>query len=167
MAREESDREDLIADAVALVNRAEFAVKFIDDPVVVGYRKDGSVSFYFGQDEVYQFNSRLELRRGHLQDQLIKSENGTLYSMVRKRTDSSVKLVSRPFSEPDTDQFLQQLAGRLQDLRAELASGLTATRQVREDDHSNLESMVLQTIDTLLDQSIKVARKPGLKNGKR
>ncbi len=63
MARHEEEREDLMRDAKALVDRIELVVPGFEEPVVVGFRTNGAASFYFGQDAVYHFNSQLELRR--------------------------------------------------------------------------------------------------------
>ena len=42
MARRESDREDLLREATALVERAELTIEGFDEPIVVGFRRDGS-----------------------------------------------------------------------------------------------------------------------------
>ena len=49
MARNEQDREDLMREAGALVDRCEIQVEFLTEVVVVGFRRDDSVSFFFGQ----------------------------------------------------------------------------------------------------------------------
>ena len=61
MAHDDGHREDLSAEATALVRRAEFVAPAADrpndeSPLVAGFRRDGSLSVYFGEDPVYQFN---------------------------------------------------------------------------------------------------------------
>src|SRR5688572_26999220 len=63
MSRRESDREDLLREATALVERVELLVPGEGEPVVAGFRRDGSLSVFFGPEAVYQFNSAGELRR--------------------------------------------------------------------------------------------------------
>lgn len=45
MARSEGPREDLLAEAVALVERVELSTDSSEVPVVIGFRKDGCASF--------------------------------------------------------------------------------------------------------------------------
>src|SRR5258705_63721 len=61
MARQESDREDLLREATALVQRVELVVAGYDEPVVCGFRRGGSVSLVFGGEPVYQFNTANQL----------------------------------------------------------------------------------------------------------
>ena len=48
MARHEEDREDLLAEATALVERAELVVEGAAESVVIGFRRDGCASIYCG-----------------------------------------------------------------------------------------------------------------------
>ena len=66
MARSEHDAEDLIRDATALTERAEFRLPDAAHPVIVGFRPDGCASFFFGLDEVFHFNSQANLRRANV-----------------------------------------------------------------------------------------------------
>ena len=90
MARDQSSREDLLREATALVERIELriagpmSVKHDrDDHVVVGFRANGSASFFFGEDPVYQFNSAGQLRRAYCGGLLIKAAHGRLVSLQR------------------------------------------------------------------------------------
>ena len=78
MARIESDREDLIREATALQQRVEWAVPGEPEPVVTGFKRDGSLSVYFGQDPVYQFNPTGQLRRAYVEDFLFRTQGDTL-----------------------------------------------------------------------------------------
>src|SRR6186997_1242741 len=92
MARRESEREDLLREATALVERAELTLEGSEEPIVVGFRRDGSASFFFGVDPVYQFNAACELRRAFVGGLLYKAERGRLVSLSRQRTMESVAL---------------------------------------------------------------------------
>ena len=63
MARNESDREDLIREATALRNRIEWKIPDEPELVFAGIRSDGSLAIYFGPDPVYQFSIDGGLRR--------------------------------------------------------------------------------------------------------
>ena len=47
MAQRETNREDLLREATALVERAEIRIPGESEPIVVGFRRDGSASFFF------------------------------------------------------------------------------------------------------------------------
>src|SRR3954447_20411722 len=98
MSRHESDREDLLREATALVERIELTVGGFDLPVVCGFRRDGAASFYFGADPVYQFNAVGQLRRAFVAGRLIKAERGRLVALSRERTENEVALVRHELS---------------------------------------------------------------------
>ncbi len=93
MARDEEDREDLLREATALVERVELQIYGLLESVVAGFRRDSAASFFFGQDVVYQFNTACELRRGFFEGKLLKAERGRLIQLTRQRTAESVNLV--------------------------------------------------------------------------
>lgn len=128
MAREESDREDLLREATALVERVELlpsstAVDSTDtlpsgDPIVAGFRANGSLSLFFGADPVYHFNASGELRRAYVGGVLVKAAKGQLASLERVRTESEVQLVRHPLSAEDQARFLEAMSQQLRGLAA-------------------------------------------------
>ncbi len=123
MARMEQDREDLMREAVRLRPRGEFLLPGHTEPVFVGFRPQGGPSFYFGPDEVYQFNAAGELRRAYLQAALYKAQDGRLVRMVRRRTERETQLVSRVLAETESRQVLRRMYSRLEELRRRLQEG--------------------------------------------
>lgn len=113
MARYEADREDVLREATALVERAELTIPQLAESVVVGFRRSGLVSFFFGADPVYQFNSACELRRAFVGGQLVKAERGVLVALERRRSAGEVQLVSRHLDEAQTASLLQEMVRRL------------------------------------------------------
>jgi hypothetical protein len=122
MARHESDREDLLREATALAERAELLVPGEAEPVVIGFRRDGSASIYFGADPVYQFNSAGELRRAYLGGLLYKAERGRLVELRRERTEQETQLVRRELMDQEQASLLANAAARLERLRQALAT---------------------------------------------
>lgn len=116
MARQETDREDLLREATALVERAELLVPGRREPVVVGFRRDGSFSVFFGGDPVYQFNTAGELRRAFVEGLLIKADQGRLASLRRERHDRETLLLRHDLSEAEQAQFLSAAARDLREL---------------------------------------------------
>ena len=119
MAREESDREDLLLDATALVERIEFASTESrnSEHVVLGFRADGAMSIYFGTDPVYHFNRKGELRRAFCQGRLVKAEKERLVSMRRLRLEREVVLLRHDLNDEEQSGFLSDMQTRLCELK--------------------------------------------------
>jgi hypothetical protein len=111
MARNESDREDLLREATALVERAEFQVADESEPVVAGFRRDGSFSLFFGGDQVVQFNSAGQVRRGYFDGKLLKADRGRLVWLTRERTPEAVVLHSRELTSDEASSTLLRCQG--------------------------------------------------------
>ena len=123
MARQEQDREDLLAEATALVERAELAMADRAEHVIVGFRRDGCASLYFSPDEAWHFNSRSQLRRAYLDGRLLKAEHGKLVVLVRERSGGEVQLVRHELSAAETTALLDELAGAMTSLHDQLLRG--------------------------------------------
>ena len=84
MARIEEDKEDLIADGVAMVERAEFARSDTEaetsdwNMLTTGFRRNGDLSIYLDQTYFYQFDTEGRLRRAHVDRFLYRSQGHTL-----------------------------------------------------------------------------------------
>ncbi len=123
MARQESDREDLLREATALVQRAEFQLAGEPEPVVAGFRRDGSFSLFFGGERVVQFNSAGQLRRGYFDGKLLKADKGRLVWMTRERTADAVVLHSRELSLAEAAETLQRATQLIESLSSALQQG--------------------------------------------
>jgi hypothetical protein len=113
MARHEQDREDLLREATALVERMELRIGGEDEPVVIGFRRDGSPSVFLGGDPVYQFNSGGRLRRAFVDGLLYKAEKGRLVSLCRQRTPAETQLVRADLSDRQQQEFRAGMRTRL------------------------------------------------------
>lgn len=128
MAREEHDREDLLREATAFADRAEFDVPGFSAPVFFGIRRDGAASFYFGAEQVYHFNERCALRRAFLKGLLYKTDRGALVSLERRRDQNETSLLSRRLSADETTAFLAEMQRALARLAESFAAGLATQR---------------------------------------
>jgi hypothetical protein len=134
MARHEAHREDLLAEATALVERIELQIPDEIEPVVVGFRRGGEASIYFGQDLAWHFNAAGELRRAFRNDELLKADRGRLAGLTRRRTEAETQLVRRDLDAAETERHLADLGARLVRLRDALETGgAKVQRQVPED----------------------------------
>ena len=106
-----------------MVDRVELTVSGFDEPVFVGFRSDGCGSVYFGQDPVYQFNSSCQLRRAYCDSLLLKSHEGGLVSLDRRRRDDEVQLVRHDLSDEQCREQLDRMHALLDRLRTALADG--------------------------------------------
>jgi hypothetical protein len=122
MARSESQREDLLREATALVERAEIRIPDETDSIVFGFRRDGSASFFFGADPVLQFNSAGEFRRGYIGGLLYKAERGRLISLRRERSETEVALIRTALNSDEAQSLLSDARARLIRLQMALTS---------------------------------------------
>jgi hypothetical protein len=170
MAREEADREDLISEATALVDRAAFAIQDVAGEIVVGFRRDGSPSIYLTPDRVYQFNNTGELRRAYVNGILYKAERGRLTAMRRERTTHETALVARDLTEDETASFLQSMRKELGRFVTVLREGnVMCTRQVTSaptmESGQTAETRAIVWLSNLPD-SLRIARAAGIKHNR-
>jgi len=128
MARDESRREDLLREATAFVERIELVPssstsKAAETPIVAGFRADGALSVFFGEDPVYQFNAAGELRRAYCDGLLLKAVRGRLVSLQRVRSANEVQLVRHELTDAEQNDFLAAMKNRLHELAEMLAVG--------------------------------------------
>lgn len=116
MARDESDREDLLAEATALVRRAEWHVPELAGPVLLGERDNGWFSMYLGQDQYYQFDAENRLRRAYVAPVLYRTQGVTLARMIRDRTNDATVLRRIDLSEVELAVFRSELRQTLLDV---------------------------------------------------
>jgi hypothetical protein len=127
MAREIHEREDLLRDARALVPRVLLRVEREGHSVEVfaGFRGE-SLSLYFGDDPVFHFNSRGELRRAFVGDRLIKAERRRLISLERKRTAQETALERMELDADSEQAVLYDLSQRLREITAAFSTRMVA-----------------------------------------
>lgn len=134
MAREERDREDLIAEATALVLRVKLGYPDAREAVVAGFRRDGSLSIYFEPERVYHFTASGHLRRAYVGGLLYKAVGGRLASLRRERSAASAVLARRDLGPAEEREFLTELAAAQDALRTALDEGrVEVLRQVPAD----------------------------------
>ena len=123
MARAERDREDLLAEATALVHRVELKLPETDEHVVIGFRRNGCASVFFGPDPVYQFTTDNKLRRAFVGGLMIKAEAGRLFSLERRRGSGEVQLVRHELTDDESLQLRDEVLVRLQSLHEAIIAG--------------------------------------------
>ena len=142
MARVESDREDLMAEAVALVRRVELRTPGRDETTVVGFRANGWLSIYLGPDPMYQFDELGRLRRAFLDGLLYRTQGTTLAQLRRERTDIETTLLRRDLTEPELVEFRSAMLTAIAALRDQLVQRrAAATRQVPVEDDQLLNEL--------------------------
>lgn len=167
MARFEQDREDLLAEAKALAARAEIAVEGNDEPLVLGFRREGGASFYFSPDEAYHFNPAGELRRAFVAGLLYKAEHGRLVSLRRNRTEHETQLLRHDLSDAEQAAFVRRVEEQLQLVRQTLLDGqYRILREVLPSDGAagtpaeKTPGVIEQATAWLAGRQVKVAASP-------
>jgi hypothetical protein len=158
VAKDEQDREDLLTEAKALTERVRLEIPGHVEPVIVGFRPDGSASFYFGAQPAYHFTSSGKLRRAFVDDFLYKAERGQLVSLRRDRTPEAVNLLRHVLDAAQLQAFIDCAKQHLQALHAALtASKFTVTGQVPAD--GNLIERVERWLDEFAN-TFEIAARP-------
>jgi hypothetical protein len=137
MARDESDREDLMREAVALKRRMEIETNATatppgdgdvatgaskTEPIVLGFRDaTGWFSIYFGQDPVYTWDDEGRLRRAYEQGCLFRTQGTTLARLERRRGSSFVELVRHDLDAAECAGFVARMHVLLRGLHDSLA----------------------------------------------
>jgi hypothetical protein len=160
MARFEQDREDLLREATALVQRVEVRIPNHTDSIVVGFRRNGSGSVFIGGDPVFQFNQQNEFRRGFWRGKLIKAEDCQLIELNRVRTSAEVQLRRRELDEEEAAAYLELFRDYARRILAAIEQDeLTVVGQVPDD--VNLVALVSRWL-TSVSESVRVANEPNV-----
>ena len=145
MAVHESDREDLMREAVALVRRIELQVPDEKESVICGFRSNGALSVFFGPDPVYQFDPESRLRRAFVDGLLYRTQGTTLAQLKRQRSEDVTELLRRDLCVDELNEFLKTMRIRLQQLLSALETNeVVVLKQVPEN-----QSIVRELIDAL------------------
>ncbi|MBI1347352.1 hypothetical protein GC163_13820 [bacterium] len=142
MARHEADREDLFAEARALVRRAEWLNVAGRPLTLVGWRSTGWLSIYLGPDLMYQFDAGGRLRRAYVAGELYRSQGDTLARLNRERTAAETTLVRYDLDTTQLSEFRQQMLNDLSQLLVNLtASNVAPERCEPVDDPAILDDL--------------------------
>jgi hypothetical protein len=156
MAKQEKDREDLMAEARNLVARCELRVPGEPLPVVAGFRRDGRLSIYFGADPVYHFDTAGRIRRAFVADRLYKAEWGRLVQLTRTRTPQATYLNRHEMTDDETGRWLAEATRRLQALGDALEAGSAQLlRQVPE--QADLIGRLRDTLEHVFEHPLNLA----------
>lgn len=121
--RVETDREDLLAEAVNLRERIELQVTGSDHPVTIGCNDLGHWSFYFGAEPMYRFDAAGRLRRVVMEGKLYRTQGTTLAELVRVRTEQETQLQRRDLGPSEVEGFLAVIGNQMRHLAEEFAAG--------------------------------------------
>ncbi len=149
MARNESDREDLFAEAVTLVRRAE-AVLANSVPILAGIKTNGDVSFYFGPDCVYHVDAAGRFRRAFVDGFLYRSRGDGLSRLRRDRTETETALLRTDLPDDEAMRFLTAMHDSLRTLRTAITTGTWTVLRQQPADDPLLGAEITTMIDTIL-----------------
>lgn len=120
MARNEADREDLMREAVALTERVELSVPGFEELITIGFRSNGAMSIFVGQDPVYQFDPSGRLRRAFMDGFLFRSQHSGLARLERVRNESEVQLLRYDLPPQECSAFQQGMKNALSRILSQL-----------------------------------------------
>lgn len=123
MAHQNRDRENLLQEATALVERIEITIGPDRKRIVVGFRPNGACSFFFDSEPVFQFNSKMQLRRAYVDGKLIGATAGTLSVLKRFRQRGRVMIEQQILETTDVEALVVQAQEHLAHLEQVLRNG--------------------------------------------
>jgi hypothetical protein len=126
--------EDPMRDAVALAQRVELRGTANPDTIVAGFRSDGRLLMYFGEDPYYQFDAQGRLRRALVDGRLFRTQGSGLASLTRATSPDATVLLRHDLDSDELAKFLRAMLTQVGALRKGLATGaLEIARQVPAD----------------------------------
>lgn len=150
MPRDESPREDLLAEATALVRRAELTGPEFPEPVVAGFWNDGGLSVYFGEDPVFRFDETGQLKRAFVEGIKYQVRDSTLVRLKQDRTSTDrVRLIRQRLTHVEARPFCQ----KIQELLTRLLVGLQeaqVTQGAAVPDDSDVVTELLDVLPVIL-----------------
>lgn len=155
MARHESDREDLWAEAVALVSRAELRLAGRTEPLLVGRRQNGWWSIYFGQDVMLQFTADGQLRRAFRDGNLYRTQGETLARLTRERTATETILLRHDLTVEELAEFQSWMHAMLNELHMALAANAVELHRLTLDESTPIDEVGQQRF---LDEADRMMR---------
>ncbi len=142
-------------EATALRRRASFVVESLPEPIVAGFRVDGSFSVFFDQDPVYQFDNQGRLRRAYRDGLLYRTQGSTLAQLTRVRTAERTELHRQDLDSGGLRHFIKEMReflttfhNALESKSAEMLEEIPTQENVANDIIAAV-SLVLQTTETL------------------
>lgn len=130
MARNERDREDLIAEATGLSPRGELSYAGHAVPIVAGFGKRGDLRVYLSADHMLQFDSEGRMRRGFWEGRLIRTHGDHVAVLTRVRSPERTELQRRAMTPDDVAAFVGRVARAITELLVELETGRATLHRV-------------------------------------
>jgi hypothetical protein len=150
MARNEADREDLMREAVALIERVELNVSGFEERITIGFRSNGAMSVFVGQDPVFQFDPFGRLRRAFVDGFLFRSQHSGLARLERVRNESEVQLLRYDLTPSECSAFQKAMKETLHRILLQLQEkAVRVERCVPET--ADLLPGIQSTIDAIVD----------------
>lgn len=157
MARNESDREDLMAEAVSLTRRIEYTGVSDRSPILAGFNALDWLFVYVGHDVMYRFDESCRLRRAFVDGLLYRTEGTTLASLERQRQTESrngetvqvTSLLRRTLSADELRAFRERMLQELT-LVLEVIQNGTPSRQFPPD-ATSIHLQVTQQIQNVFE----------------
>jgi hypothetical protein len=148
--------EDLMRELVALSERVELQGPAVADRIVAGFRRDGRLSIYFGEDCCYQFDPEGRLRRALIDGRLYRTQGNGLAALSRGRNADETVLIRHDLDSAELEQFVGQMVERLRALHDAVSSrSVQVTRQVPTD--ASVVERLVRSLEVVLSAAGELA----------
>lgn len=151
MARQDADREDLMREATALVQRAEWTVPGESESIVAGFRSDGRLSIFVGPDPAYHFDHQGGLRRAFVDGALYRTAGERLSRLDRSREGGRSELHRSDLTVAETELFFNTMTRRLAGFQAALVDHSATLQQSLPVDHLEWHPQLMECISAIIE----------------
>ncbi len=110
-------------EAVALTERVELLSPADSPTIVAGFRPNGFLTVYWGDDPYYQFDDQGRLRRAVVDGRLFRTQGGGLAQLTREDEPDAAVLLRHDLDPAELADFRQAMLSRVRELHETLASG--------------------------------------------
>jgi hypothetical protein len=162
MARQSSDRDDLMAEVITYSPRVSLLMPGFSDMIVAGRRSDGRWSVFLGGDTVYHFDQDGRLRRAFVNGDLYRSQGLRLSRLKRQQTDTETVLLRHDLDAAELQAFRNQVCHLLLRLATAITGGQATVQQAIPPDVDFLPELAT-SIHKVVDAGCPLAE--GLKRG--
>ena len=160
MRPDEHGREDVMTEAVSLIERIECRYSESAEPAVLGFNQQRWLFIYLGSDPMYRFDGLGRLRRAFVDGMLYRTAESTLAIMERHssrnqsepRLKEASYLLRHDLSAEELKRFHTRMLREMHELSAGLESS-NILRQIPVEESTLLESF---------QQAVKLVAEKGL-----
>jgi hypothetical protein len=155
-ANRDANSEDPMREMVALTERVELQSTANLQTIVAGFRRNGFLCVYWGEDPYYQFDDQGRLRRARVDTHLFRTQGSGLARLTCEYEPDAAVLLRHELDRTELADFREAMLARVRALYEALAGAqLRLVRQVPPE--SPVVERLLRGLETVLHAAGELA----------